>query len=570
MSWVLGLSGLYHDAAAVLLHEGRVVAAASEERFSRVKHDASLPVRAARWCLADAGITIGDVTHVTWYEKPLRAFERLLVTQVAEFPRSGAAFRRSAFNWLTDKLWVKSALVGELGVAPDRVLFSDHHQSHAASAFYTSPFEEAAVLTVDGVGEWATTSLYRGGPGGLELLAEIRFPDSLGLVYSAFTAYLGFQVNDGEYKVMGLAAYGRPRFEAEVRKVLGLRDDGSFVVDRRYVSYHWSATESYTPALVELLGPARFPGTPFDPTTDDGRRHADIAASLQKVTEDALVALATQLHARTGLANLCLAGGVALNSVANRQIALRSPFRRLSVQPAAGDAGGAMGAALWTWHEVLGRPRVPTLDTPGLGQAWDDPTIGRLLADLNVPHEVLDPARVAERATADLIDGKVIGWFQGRFEWGPRALGHRSILADPRRAEVKDRVNATIKFREPFRPFAPSVIAGAEGRYFDVPTGAEQPAEWMLVVAPVRTDALPATTHVDGTARVHVVREGANPLFHDLLRTFGDATGDPVVLNTSFNLKGEPIVASPIQALATFVRSGLDVVYLGGCRVGRE
>jgi carbamoyltransferase len=570
LSWVLGLSGLYHDSAAVLLHDGRVVAAASEERFSRVKHDAGLPVQATRWCLAHAGITMADVTHVTWYEKPLRKFERMLVSQVANFPRSASAFRRGTFNWLTEKLWVKAAIVKELGVAPARVLFSDHHQSHAASAFYASPYAEAAVLTVDGVGEWATTSLYRGGPGGLELLGEVLFPDSIGLVYSAFTAYLGFQVNDGEYKVMGMAAYGEPRFVDEVRKVLRPREDGAFDVDLSYVSYHWSADQSYTRRLEELLGPARFPGSGFDPTTAEGKRYADIAASVQRVTEDALVAIANVLHARTGLDTLCLAGGVALNSVANRALLTRGPFARLFVQPAAGDAGGAMGAALWTWHEVMGNPRTldtPVLPGPGLGQAWDDATIGALLTDLRVKHEVLAPDTVAARAAADIVEGRVLGWVQGRFEWGPRALGHRSILADPRRADMKDRINARIKYRELFRPFAPSVAAGAESRYFDVPAGGEQLAEWMLLVAPVTTDDFPATTHADGTARLHVVHAAANPLYHALLTEVGRLTGHPVVLNTSFNLKGEPIVSSPVQALATFFRSGLDVLYLGAHRV---
>ena len=570
MSWVLGLSGLYHDSAAVLLRDGHIVAAASEERFSRVKHDASLPVTSARWCLAHAGIRPEDLDYVTWYEKPLRKFERMLVTQVLGFPRTLTSFRRGAFNWLTDKLWVKGSLVTALGVRPERVLFSDHHQSHAASAFYASPFPEAAVLTVDGVGEWATTSFWRGGPGGLELLAEIVFPESLGLFYSAFTAYLGFQVNEGEYKVMGMAGFGEPRFVEEVRKVLRLRDDGSFDVDRRYVAWHWSAEESYTPALEALLGPARFPGAPFDPATAEGKRWADIAASVQRVTEDALVGLAGALHARTGLPNLCMAGGVALNSVANAHVLRRSPFARLSVQPAAGDAGGAMGAALWTWHDVMGNPRAPALVTPGLGKAWDDDTIGRTLADLRVKHTRVAPERVTERAVEDLAEGKVLGWFQGRFEWGPRALGHRSILADPRRADMKDRINAKIKYRELFRPFAPSVTAGDEGRYFDVPAGGELPAEWMLLVAPVTTDALPATTHVDNTARVHVVRPEANPGYHALIEGFGRATGTPVLLNTSFNLKGEPMVSSPVQALATFFRSGLDVLWLGAHRVEQD
>ncbi len=566
MSYVLGLSGLYHDSGAVLLRDGVIVAAANEERFSRLKHDATLPVRAARWCLEEAGIGPGDLAYVTWYEKPLRKFERLLVTQVLEFPRSFTAFRRSTYNWLTDRLWVKGAIAGALGVRPERILFSDHHLSHAASAFYASPFEEAAVLTVDGVGEWATTSLWRGGPKGLELLAEILFPESLGLLYSAFTAYLGFQVNDGEYKVMGMAAFGEPKFEAEVRRVVQLRDDGSFSVDRRYVAWHWSAEDSYTPELEKLLGPARFPGAPFDPTTPEGKRYADVAASIQKVTEDALLGLARALHARTGLDNLCFAGGVALNTVANRRLLTEGPFTRAFVQPAAGDAGGAMGAALWTWHEVMGNPRTPTRLLPGLGKQWSDAQLEQVTAELKLPHTVVDPVASAAQ---DLADGKVIGWFQGRFEWGPRALGHRSILADPTRAETKDRINEKIKFREPFRPFAPSVTSGAEARYFDLPPGGEALAEWMLLVAPTTTDALPAVTHVDGTARAHVVHAEANPRYHALIERFGALSGHPVVLNTSFNLKGEPIVNSPVHAAATFARSGLDVLYLGPCRIVR-
>jgi carbamoyltransferase len=568
VSFILGLSGLYHDSAAVLLRDGHVVAAASEERFSRVKNDPALPVQAARWCLEHAHIRADQLDHVTWYEKPLRRFERQLVSQVRTFPRSLTAFRRSTHNWLTDKLWVKSAIAAGIGIRPDRILFSEHHLSHAASAFYASPFPEAAVLTVDGVGEWATTGLWRAGPKGIEPLAEIRFPDSLGLVYSAFTAYLGFSVNDGEYKVMGMAGFGTPRFEEEVRRVLRLSADGSFTVDRKYVAWEWSADEAYTPAFEALFGPARFPGTPFDPSTPDGRRWADVAASVQKVTEDALLGLARALHDRTGLDALCLAGGVALNGVANRRLLAEGPFRKLYVQPAAGDAGGAMGAAFWTWHEVLGGDRAPPLATAGLGREWDDATIGRLLDDLRVTHEHLGEA-VVDRAAEDLAAGLTVGWFQGRFEWGPRALGFRSILADPRRAEMRDHLNEKIKFRELFRPFAPSVAAGFEHRWFDMPQGGDLATEWMLLVAPVKTDVLPATTHVDGTARVHRVTATANPRFHALLTRFGELSGVPALLDTSFNLKGEPIVSSPVQALATFQRSGLDVLYLGGHRVER-
>jgi carbamoyltransferase len=565
MKYVLGLSGLYHDSAACLLGDGRILAAAQQERFSRLKHDAALPVRAAEWCLAEAGIEASQLEAVVWYEKPLRKLERMLVTQVLHFPKSWKAFTTGSLNFLTNKLWVGSTLCKELGIDEDRLLFSDHHQSHAASAFYASGWDEAAVLTVDGVGEWASTSLYRGGPDGLTLLDEVHFPHSLGMVYSAFTAFLGFRVNNGEYKVMGMAPYGTPRFVDRVRKVLRLREDGSFDIDPKLVSYHWSATDSYTRAFEELFGKPRFPGSVLDFSTDEGRFYADIAASVQRVLEDALLGVVRALHQRTGLSRLCMAGGVALNSVANHRVLVDGPFDELFVQPAAGDAGGAMGAALWAWNEVLGGSSAGGLK-PGLGREWSDDETAEILGDLKVKSEVLDDAERVARASEDIAEGKVIGWVQGRFEWGPRALGHRSILADASRAGMKDHVNASIKFREAFRPFAPSVTAEGASRYFKLPEGGEQPLRWMLLVTPTVSDALPPVTHVDGSARVQVVHEG---LYHDLIDAVGQRTDHPVVLNTSFNLKGEPIVSSPVQALATFRRSGLDVLYVGRHRISK-
>ena len=550
-----------------------VIAACSEERFSRVKQDAGLPVRATRWCLEHAGLAMEDLEAVVWYEKPIQKFERILVSQLLGFPWTLESFRRTAMTWLTDKLWVKNALCKELGVLPDRLLFSDHHLSHAASALYCSPFDQAAVLTVDGVGEWASTSLWRGGGGApLERLAEVRFPHSLGLVYSAFTAWLGFRVNEGEYKVMGLAAFGEPRFADRVRKVLRGTADGGFAVDTRYLRYHRSATQSYSRAFVDLFGPPRFPGAPLDPTSTEGRHYADVAASVQAVLEESMLDLCRALHARTGLTDLCLAGGVALNVVANRRILADSPFRRLYVQPAAGDAGGALGAALWAWREVLGGAPVPAGLVPGMGRPWSDEVLERLLAELQLPHRDCGE-ELLDHAVEDLLAGRILGWFQGRCEWGPRALGHRSILADPTRPGVQETVNARIKFREAFRPFAPSVAAGAEGRYFDLLPGAEAPAEWMCMVADVKPDAralLPATTHVDGTARLHVVQPQANPRYHALLQRMGQANGHPVLLNTSFNLKGDPIVSTPLHALSTLQASGLDAVYLGRFRIDRK
>ena len=571
---VLGISAWYHDSAAALVQDGRVVAAASEERFSRLKHDAGLPLRAARFCLEQANLAAEDLEAVVFYEKPLKKLERMVVSQVLSFPRSLAAFRQGALSQLTQKLWVGSALSKALGVPIERILYSEHHLSHAASALYCSPFSEAAVLTVDGVGEWASTGLYRGGPRGIEALGTVAFPHSIGLVYSAFTAFLGFRVNNGEYKVMGMAAYGTPRFADAVRQILRLREDGTFSVDLSAVRYHWSATESFGPAFEEAFGPPRPPGSPFDPQTDQGRHYADIAASVQLVTEEALLGLARRLHEETGLADLCLAGGVALNSVANARLCREGPFERVFVHPAAGDAGGAVGAALWAWREVFGRPLADRpLAGPDLGAAWEDDDIGALLTDLRRSSQRLaSEAALVASAADDLAAGRVVGWVQGRFEWGPRALGHRSILADPTRAEMKDRVNATVKFREAFRPFAPSCLADAADRYFEIPDAARLLVPWMLGVVAVRDEAqafLPAVTHTDGTARLQTVSPEDSPRYAALLEAFGQRTGHPVLLNTSFNLKGEPIVSSPVHALSTFDRSALDVLYLGCHRVER-
>lgn len=571
-TWVLGISALYHDAAAALLRDGEVVGAASEERFSRVKHDASLPVQAVRSLLDEAGIGPGDLERVVFYEKPLRKYERLLVTHALTFPRSLPAFVRAQLGWLTDKLWLKNRLCAELGVHPDRLLFCEHHLAHAASAFYGSDAAEAAVLVADGVGEWATTSLWRGGAGGLEPLAEVRYPHSLGLLYSAFTAWAGFEVNEGEYKLMGLASYGEPRFVDEVRRVLRVDPDGAFEIDLDFVRWHTSATRSFGPRFEQLFGPARAPSDDLDPTREPGRRYADVAASVQVVLEDALLGLSRTLHARTGLSTLAYAGGVALNGVANQRLAAEGPFQRLLVHPAAGDAGGALGAAWWAWTEVLGGARPSTPLVPGLGPTWPRERTAKLLDDLGqLPEDCGSSA--PDRAAEDLASGKVVAWHDGRSEWGPRALGHRSILADPSRADAKDKLNRSVKFREPFRPFAPSVLPEDADRLFHLPPSAAQPARWMLLVAPVRdgtTEALPATTHVDGTARVQVVDPVATPAYARLVASFKARTGTPAVLNTSFNLRGEPMVGSPVDALATFHRSAIDVLYVDGYRITRR
>ena len=580
-TYVLGVSALYHDAAVALLCDGVVVAAVQEERFSRLKHDASLPVRSAKWCLDRAGITAAQVDWLVFYEKPLRKFERILTNAVATFPRSYGAFPRQMRAWLGDKLWLRGNLCAAFGVRPERVLFSEHHLSHAASAFYCSPHDEAAILCLDGVGEWATTSLWRGRGSEIEPVAEVRWPHSLGLYYSAITAHLGFAVNEGEFKVMGMAAYGVPRFRAEMDPLLHLEPGGGFSIDMDKFSWHWHASEAGGAKLQAILGPSRFPGTPFTPTAaphdgspseiEECQRYADIAATAQDQIEDAVLHLARHAKAAVGGDAICLAGGVALNSVANHRLAAEGPFADVWVQPAAGDAGGALGAALWVWHSVLGNPRGPALRRADIGRDTPIARSREILEDLGGrPEDVGDSA--PERAAEDLAAGRVIGWMNGRCEWGPRALGHRSILADPRQAATRDLVNQRIKYREPFRPFAPSVLAEAADQYFDIPAAASAPVRFMLSTAPVRDAArgqLGAVTHVDGSARVQVVDADSSPDYHRLISRFGELTGVPVVLNTSFNLKGEPVVSTPVDAMASFTRSGLDVLYVDGLRVER-
>lgn len=575
-SWILGISALYHDSAAVLLRDGEIVAAAQEERFTRLKHDRSLPIRSAQWCLSQAGITAADLTHLVFYEKPLRKFERVLTTTVATFPRSWRLFPRVMHGWLGDKLWLRNHLVRGFQVPPDRILFCEHHLSHAASSFLTSSATEAAILVVDGVGEWATTSLWRGtsAPPFIEPVAEIRYPHSIGLFYSAITAYLGFSVNNGEYKVMGMAPLGKPRYREQMDTLLSLQPDGSFVLDMDYFCFHYHPDKSATDRLSTLLGgPPRFPGAPIDLQTEHGQRYADIAASAQAATEDAMLHLAAHAHQLIGTDTLCLSGGVALNSVANRRIAAESPFKHIWIQPAAGDAGGALGAALWAWHMVNGAPRTPHPLPLALGARWDRSAVQTILDDLGFPYTDLGSLEAAADAAADeLVEGKVLAWFSGRFEWGPRALGHRSILADPRSPDTKDIVNRRIKFREAFRPFAPAVTEEAADEWFDIPPPGRDLARYMLTTANVRADrraTIPATTHVDGSARVQLVRAEDSPLFHRLIHRFGQSTGVPVVLNTSFNLRGDPIVSSPMGAIATLMRCELDALYIEGFRVPR-
>ena len=567
---ILGISCFYHDAAAVLLQDGQLMAAAEEERFSRKKHDNGYPAGAIRFCLETAGIRAEDLDYVVFYEKPFTKFERILKTTLQTVPRSVKLFRTALGSWLLDKLWVRELIRADLGVPADRILFAEHHQSHAASAFYCSPFEEAAVLTVDGVGEWSCGTIGRGR--GLELTQsrEIRFPHSLGLLYSTFTAFLGFEVNEGEYKVMGMAPYGTPRYLDKIKKIMKVYDDGSLWLDLSYFSFHHSMDRSFSGKFTRLFGPAR------DPRDSDGMDpfYCDIAASVQKAVEETVVRMARHAVQQAGSTRLCYAGGVALNSVANWRILKEAGVTELYVQPAAGDSGGALGAALYAQHAFLKQPRRFVMDHAYWGAEASAQEVERFLKTGGIPFECFENREALLQKTARLLEsGKVVGWVQGRFEWGPRALGNRSILADPRKPEMKDIVNRKIKFREPFRPFAPSVLAEAVSGYFDLPAGSESPSRFMLVVPPVRAERrreIPAVTHVDGTGRLQRVEDSANPMYAELIRTFGKITGVPVLLNTSFNLRGEPIVNTPAEAHSTFQRSEMDALVLGHCLVTKE
>lgn len=584
---IVGISALYHDAAAVLLRDGELVAAAQEERFSRIKHDANLPVKSVQFCLTQAGLTARDIDYMVFYEKPLRKFERILSTQVREFPRSRKGFVRAMHTWLSDKLWVRVMLAKTFGVRPEKILFTEHHQSHAASAFLCSPYEEAAILVMDGVGEWASTSLWHGRvtPEGTQLksLAELHFPHSIGLLYSALTAYLGFEVNEGEYKVMGMAPYGRPRFLEQLSRLVKREGEGAFQLDLDYFCFHYDPERSFTDKLEQLLGPARVPGTRFvtaqtgvgpgeTPASaaelKENQRFADIAASVQRLTEELVLEQVQALYGRLPVQALCLAGGVALNSVANGRVVREGPFEEVFIQPAAGDAGGALGAALYVHEVLLKRPRGWRLDRTDWGAGLVPSEVAAFLHAFGIPHTTFDhPEKLLDRLAERLAEGQVVGWAQGRFEWGPRALGQRSILADPRHASMKERVNRSIKHREPFRPFAPAVLSERAQDFFELEKhgGRGDPSRFMLLTAPVKgaqQEQVQATTHVDGSSRVQRVERGPQPLYYGLIERFGALTGVPVLMNTSFNLRGEPMVSTALEAYATFERSELDVLVM--------
>jgi carbamoyltransferase len=582
---ILGISCYYHDAAAVLLRDGQVIAAAEEERFSRKKHDYSFPKLAIKFCLEQAGIQGQDLDYVIFFEKPFRKLDRILMTALQTYPQSWKVFRESMISWMSDKMWVATTLQSELGISKAKVLFSEHHVSHAASAFLCSPFDEAAILTVDGVGEWVTAAYGVGRGNEIKLQKQIKFPHSLGLLYSAFTAFLGFEVNEGEYKVMGMAPYGQPRYVDKVWELIRQNVDGSFALDMDYFSFHYSTDRTFNKKFEALFGdprptklnfftegtgyPRYFGAKPsnYQELCKLNQHYADIASSIQKVTEEVLLGMARSIQKRTGLKRLCIAGGVALNSVANSRIRRETDFEELYIQPAAGDGGGALGAALWAYNTLLGKPRNFTMKHAYWGRSNSEAEISEFLTHNNISfRKMKDEDELVDNIVDHLTQAEVVGWAQGRFEWGPRALGNRSIIADPRNPEMKDIVNSKIKFREPYRPFAPSVLAESTEKYFELPHATQHyPARFMLYVVPVvesQHSTLPAITHVDGTGRLQTVFKDQNPRYYKLIERFGQATGVPVILNTSFNLKGEPIVNTPANAFHTFRTSEMDTLVL--------
>ena len=590
---ILGISCYYHDAAAALLRDGQLVAAAEEERFTRIKHDFNYPEAAIRFCLESGGIRGEEVDYVAFFEKPFRKFDRILMTVLQSCPQSYRAFREAMITWMADKLWVGAKIAGDLGISKDQVLFCEHHLSHAASAFLCSPFEEAAIITVDGVGEWVTGTWGTGRGNRIDLRKQTLFPHSIGLLYSAFTAFLGFEVNEGEYKVMGMAPYGQPRHVDKVWRLVRQESDGSFSLDMDYFCFHHSADRPFSERFVKLFGQPRsakmlfftaasgFPSFFGDPPSNYtelckiNQHYADIASSIQQVTEELLLGMARAVYKETSLKRLCIAGGVGLNSVANQRILRETPFEEFFIQPSAGDGGGALGAALWADNMLLGNPRRFRMDHAYWGKGYSPAEVHDFLESNKIPYqEIEDDDRLMDLAVESLQDGKVIGWFQDRFEWGPRALGNRSILADARNPAMKDIVNTKIKFREPYRPFAPSVLAENAETYFELPNAPKHyPARYMLYVVPVRPSrqsVLPAITHVDGTGRLQTVFRDSNPRYYKLIERFGQATGVPALLNTSFNLKGEPIVNTPANGFSTFSRSEMDMLFMGNFVVEKQ
>lgn len=583
MTAILGISAFYHDSAAALVVDGEIVAAAQEERFTRKKHDERFPAQAIEYCLQEAGLSAEQLDHVSFYDKPLLKFDRLMQTYLAYAPAGFGSFAKAMPQWLSKKIHLRREIHKGLGKQyRKRIIFTEHHESHAASAFFPSPYSESAILTIDGVGEWATASMGVGRDHRIELTHQLRFPHSLGMLYTAFTYYCGFKVNSGEYKLMGLAPYGSPVYADRIRDtLLDIRDDGSFRMDMQYFNYCQGLTMTST-AFHRLFG-----GPPRRPESQLTQREMDLAASVQAVTEEIVLKMARHVRTTTGMSTLCLAGGVALNCVANGRLLREGIFDEIWVQPASGDAGGALGTALFIWHQLLGKARQPDPVAPQFGSAWgpeySQEEVTRFLDQQEAVYEVAhDDAALCQRVAELIAAGQVVGWMQGRMEFGPRALGHRSILGDPRNREMQSKMNLKIKFRESFRPFAPSVLAERASDYFVF--DADKHSPFMLLVADVHPNqrlptetghatglellkqirsTIPAVTHVDNSARLQTVDRERNPLYYRLLQEFEAQTGCPLLINTSFNIRGEPIVCTPQDAYRCFLGTNMDVLVMG-------
>lgn len=556
--YILGISAFYHDAAAALLRDGEIIAASEEERFTRKKHDHSFPKNAINFCLDFAGIEAKDLDYVVFYEKPFTKFERILSTAVAVWPLGIMPFLKAMPMWLNEKLWIPQIIEKELKYK-GKILFTEHHLSHAASSFLLSPFDKAAILTIDGVGEWATAFKGYGDGMDIHITHEMKFPHSLGLLYSAFTAFLGFEVNEGEYKVMGLAPYGEPKYIDKIKKIIDIQEDGSIHLDMSYFAYHRSF-KSFSKKFTALFGPPRNPEAKME------THYQDIAASIQEITEEIIFKMTKKLYEDTGLENLCLSGGVALNCTANGKLLREGPFKKIFIQPASGDAGGAIGAAAYVYNTVLKKEPRTKMHSIYLGPEFSDEEIEEYLKEAVSEHELtyekVERDALLEKTAKHLSEDKVVGWFQGRMEMGPRALGSRSILANPSNPDMKDILNAKIKHRELFRPFAPSLLNDRKHDFFEI--SVESP--YMLYTVFVKENKqkhLPAITHVNGTARIQTVTPEQNQLYYDLISEFEKIVGIPVIINTSFNVRGEPIVCTPHDAFNCFMKTDMDVLVLG-------
>lgn len=547
---ILGISCYYHDASACLLKDGKVATAADEERFTRIKHDNNFPINAINYCLKEGGISIEDVDYVGFYEKPIMKFDRVLSQYLETFPRSFKMFVDTMPSFLAEKLRIHSKIRKELKYEGE-IFFIDHHLAHAASAFLTSSFKKSAILTIDAVGEWATTSIGFGEGNVIKILKEIRFPHSLGLLYTTVTAYLGFKANNDEYKVMGLAAYGKPKYSEKFKKIIHVKEDGSFCLDMSYFDYHHKLRMP-SKKFIEEFGPEREPESKIKP------RHEDIAASLQKITEEVIFKMLNHLYDLTRVENLCMAGGVALNSVANGKITENTPFKNIYVQPASSDSGTSMGAALFVYTSILGKDRAYVLDSAYLGPSFLKEDVEKFLKNKNAVYREFQNDKELAKKIAELVwKNKIVALFRGSMEWGPRALGNRTILANPCNPEMKDILNRRVKHREPFRPFAPTVPLEDAEKYFDT----DMPVPHMNIVYPVKEEKrkiIPSVTHVDGSGRIQTVTKKQNPFFHKVLKEFEKLSGVPILINTSFNVRGEPIVCSPEDAYKCMMGTGID------------